>query len=155
MIWCHVLNPPEVVLQPTPALTFRALGGVLDIWVMVGPSPVEVIEQYTSIVGKPFLPPYWSLGYHQCKFGYNSLSRTQEVRTNEIRYRLHGVLFLFCAIMFMQILNKTRLAGIPIDVQWNDIDYMDQFKDFTYDKDKFAGLPDFVDRLHQVFFCKT
>ena len=115
----------EAILQPTPAITFRALGGYIDIHIMLGKTPLDVIEQYTDVVGKPFLPPYWSLGYHQCKFGYKTLARTK------------------------QILNQTREANIPIDVQWNDIDYMDQFKDFTYDHVNFEGLPDFVEELHQ------
>ena len=51
-------------------------------------------------------------GYHQCKFGYGSLNRTKE------------------------ILSQTQKANIPIDVQWNDIDYMDDRKDFTYDHKK-------------------
>ena len=76
--------------------------------IKAGPSPNEIVSQYTKIVGKPFLPPYWSLGYHQCKFDYGSLNRTK------------------------QILKQTQDAGIPIDVQWNDIDYMEDHKDFTY-----------------------
>ena len=90
-----------------------------------GPSPDKIISQYTKIVGKSFLPPYWSLGYHQCKFDYGSLDRTK------------------------QILKQTQEAGIPIDVQWNDIDYMDDHKDFTYSKSKFADLPKFVQDLHK------
>jgi len=35
-------------------------------------------------------------------------------------------------------------AGFPYDVQWTDIDTMDQHLDFTYDKDKFNGLPDLI-----------
>ena len=69
---------------------------------VLGPTPVSVVEQYSSLTGKPFLVPYWSLGYHQCRFGYNSLNKTRA------------------------ILEQTIDAGIPIDVQWNDIDYMDQ-----------------------------
>ena len=45
-------------------------------------------------------------------------------------------------------MNQTREAKIPIDVQWNDIDYMDQNKDFTYDSEKYEGLPEFVQELH-------
>ena len=33
-------------------------------------------------------------------------------------------------------------------MQYGDIDYMDEKKSFTYDKDKFAGLPEYVDQLH-------
>ena len=69
----------EIVLQPTPAITFRALGGILDFYIFTGPTPKSVIEQYSGVIGKPFLPPYWSLGYHQCKFGYKSLNRTKQV----------------------------------------------------------------------------
>ncbi len=67
------LLPPEVTLQPTPALTFRTIGGILDLYFLLGPSPLEVVEQYTAVVGRPFLPPLWSLGYHQCRFGYKSV----------------------------------------------------------------------------------
>lgn len=34
------------------------------------------------------------------------------------------------------------------DVQYTDIDYMEDKKDFTYDKVKFDGLPEFADYLH-------
>lgn len=75
----------DIVLQPLPALTYRLIGGVLDLYVFLGPTPNDVVRQYTEVVGKPFLPPYWSLGYHQCRFGYGSTERTREVwqRTRE------------------------------------------------------------------------
>merc|ERR1711971_702622 len=46
-------------------------------------------------------------------------------------------------------MGQTQDAGIPIDVQWNDIDYMQDHLDFTYSKSKYAGLPEFVDYLHK------
>lgn len=120
------LDLPEIVLQPTPALTFRAIGGILDLYLFVGPSPVQVIEQYTSLIGKPALPPFWSLGYHQCKFGQTTLNQTQK------------------------ILEQTMVAKIPIDTQWNDLDYMSRRNDFTLDTDHFKDLPKFVAKLHEV-----
>ena len=45
---------------------------------------------------------------------------------------------------------RTREAGIPFDVQWGDIDYMDRRLDFTVDQDNFAGLADFVAELHEM-----
>ena len=119
-------NAMEVVLQPTPGITLRSLGGIFDLFFIAGPDPSSIVSQYTKIVGKSYLPPYWSLGYHQCKFGYGSLNRTR------------------------QVLEQTQKAGIPIDVQWNDIDYMDNHKDFTYDKNgQFKDLPSFVQGLHE------
>ncbi|GFQ90813.1 lysosomal alpha-glucosidase [Trichonephila clavata] len=117
-------NAMDAVLQPTPAISLRTIGGVLDFFVMLGLSPSDVVEQYTSIVGRPFMVPYWSLGFHLCKYGYDSLDNTNET------------------------LQRNLDKGVPIDVQWNDIDFMKRYLDFTYDPVNFAKLPEFVDDLH-------
>ncbi|XP_029161995.1 lysosomal alpha-glucosidase-like [Nylanderia fulva] len=119
-------NAMEVILQPTPALTFRTIGGIFDIYFFLGPTPADVVKQYSEIVGKPFMPPYWSLGFHLCRFGYETLDKTRAVW------------------------NRTRTAGIPFDTQWNDLDYMDKNNDFTYNKEKFKDLPKFIDEIHSV-----
>lgn len=124
-IYLHNINFIEVLLQPTPAATFRSLGGVLDFFVFAGPTPGQVVQQYQRVVGFPAMPPYWALGFHLCRYGYRTLNKTREVMENNIR------------------------AGIPLDVQWNDIDYMKNWNDFTYDKDTYAGLPDFVAKVHE------
>ena len=66
----------EAILQPygggQGGLTLRTLGGIIDVYVFTGPNPVQVIEQYVSLIGRPFLPPFWSLGFHLCRWGYNS-----------------------------------------------------------------------------------
>lgn len=40
--------------------------------------------------------------------------------------------------------------GVPVDTHWNDIDYMSDYEDFTYSKDRFSGLPEYVDYLHSL-----
>ncbi|KAK0082860.1 hypothetical protein PV325_009722, partial [Microctonus aethiopoides] len=119
-------NAMDIILQPTPALTYRSIGGIFDFYFFMGPTPADVLRQYTLITSKPFLPPYWSLGFHLCRFGYRSLNKTIEVW------------------------NRTRAAGIPFDTQWNDLDYMNNANDFTYDNITFKDLPKFVDQLHQL-----
>ncbi|KAF4522929.1 hypothetical protein B566_EDAN012624 [Ephemera danica] len=65
---------PEYQLQSAaPAVVWRTIGGILDFYVVTGPTPEDVIKQYTNIVGRSFLPPYWSLGFQLSRYGYNSL----------------------------------------------------------------------------------
>uniref|UniRef100_A0A3Q3IAX0 P-type domain-containing protein n=1 Tax=Monopterus albus TaxID=43700 RepID=A0A3Q3IAX0_MONAL len=113
-----------VILQPAPALTWRTVGGILDFYIFLGPDPGSVIEQYVEVIGFPSMPIYWALGYHLCRWGYNTSDNTWEV------------------------VKTMRNSGIPQDVQWNDIDYMDRFMDFTFDSTNFATLPELVKDLH-------
>uniref|UniRef100_A0A8C9WNQ5 Alpha glucosidase 2 n=1 Tax=Scleropages formosus TaxID=113540 RepID=A0A8C9WNQ5_SCLFO len=117
-------NAMDVVLQPAPAITWRTIGGILDIYIFLGPDPSSVIQQYLQVVGSPAMPPYWALGYHLCRWGYNSSDNTWEM------------------------VRTMRKYGIPQDVQWNDIDYMDRSMDFTMDPQNFATLPEMVKDLH-------
>lgn len=118
-------NAMDVILQPTPAVTWRTSGGILDFFIFMGPSAPEVTRQNLNLIGKPVMQPYWSLGFHLCKYGYNSLAKTNET------------------------MQRNLDAGIPLDAQWNDIDHMDRQNDFTYDKKNFKELPEFVDELHE------
>lgn len=63
-------NAQEVTLGPAPHLVYRTIGGQLDIFFFPGPKPEQVIQQYQQVIGRPFLPPYWALGY-QVKFVVN------------------------------------------------------------------------------------
>ena len=40
---------PDVTFQPTPALTYRTLGGILDFYMVLGPTPESVVQQYTEV----------------------------------------------------------------------------------------------------------
>lgn len=119
-------NAMDIILQPDQSVTFRPVGGILDFIIFGGPTPHDVVAEYQNMVGLPDLPPRWGLGFHLCRYGYNSLENTKEAW------------------------QRTRDAGIPFDVQWNDIDYMDRHNDFTYDPVHYKGLPEFVDHLHSI-----
>uniref|UniRef100_A0A8B9UBH1 Lysosomal alpha-glucosidase n=1 Tax=Anas zonorhyncha TaxID=75864 RepID=A0A8B9UBH1_9AVES len=118
-------NAMDVVLQPSPALTWRTTGGILDFYVFLGPDPKSVVRQYLDVVGFPFMPPYWGLGFHLCRWGYSSTTTTRQAVAN------------------------MSAARFPLDVQWNDLDYMDAKRDFTFNKETFKDYPDMVRDFHQ------
>ena len=116
-------NAMDYSFGPEPSLTIRTIGGILDFFVFLGPSPEQVIQQYTWLVGRSFLPPYWGLGFHLCRWGYGNLTH-------------------------MKMVNKrNRDAGVPLDVQYADIDYMDAEKDFTIDPINYRGLKEFFSQI--------
>jgi alpha-glucosidase len=108
------------------SVEFIAIGGVLDLYVLAGPTPIEVSQQYAAVVGPPAMVPYWSLGFHQCKFGYQDWFQVAEVITNY------------------------SAAGIPLETMWTDIDYLDHRRVFSLDPDRFplSKMRDIVRHLH-------
>ncbi|CAL8305811.1 unnamed protein product [Merluccius merluccius] len=118
-------NAIEVALQPTPALTWVSLGGILDLYVFLGPDPQSVVRQYLQVIGFPMMPPYWSLGFHLCRWGYST--------TNETR----------------SVVQRMHMHNFPLDVQWNDLDYADKRRVFTFDPQRFGDLPDMVEEFHR------
>jgi alpha-glucosidase (family GH31 glycosyl hydrolase) len=47
------------VLYEDGKLTYKVIGGILDFYIFLGPSPIEVVEQYSELIGYPYLIPYW------------------------------------------------------------------------------------------------
>nr|DBA29502.1 TPA: hypothetical protein GDO54_009725 [Pyxicephalus adspersus] len=115
-------NAMDIFLQPTPAITYRTIGGILDFFIMLGPTPESVVQQYTKLIGRPVMPAYWSLGFQLSRYGYNSDSEIE------------------------QLYNDMVAAQIPYDVQYADIDYMERQMDFTLGE-KFSSLPNFFDKI--------
>uniref|UniRef100_A0A3B4D4X4 Lysosomal alpha-glucosidase n=1 Tax=Pygocentrus nattereri TaxID=42514 RepID=A0A3B4D4X4_PYGNA len=118
-------NAMEVALQPGPALTWVTTGGILDLYIFLGPDPQSVVRQYHRVIGYPMMPPYWSLGFHLCRWGYASTNATRAV------------------------VQKMHEANFPLDVQWNDLDYADKRRVFTFDPQRFGDLPEMVKEFHQ------
>ena len=57
----------DVVLTNETA-SFRVTGGVLDLYFFMGPGPMQVLEQFTRLFGRPAMQPRWALGFHQSKW---------------------------------------------------------------------------------------
>ncbi|KAK4687888.1 alpha-glucosidase, partial [Tremellales sp. Uapishka_1] len=133
-------NGMDVILQDG-VIEYRAIGGTIDLCkknvkssaiklihdsdFLSGGTPNDVAAQYAQTVGLPQAMPFWSFGFHLCRWGYTSLAETRS------------------------IVDSMRSAGIPLEVQWNDIDWMRHYREFQFD-DNFspAEYKSFIDYLH-------
>ena len=101
--------------------------GIFDMYFFLDHStPESVVKDYHKLIGFPLLPPFFSIGWNQCRYGYTSTDNLKEVYENY------------------------TAADFPMDTLWSDIDYMHKYRDFTFDNNgSYAGLDSFVkDTLH-------
>ena len=104
--------------------SFWALGGEMNYYFIYGPQMTDVVASYTDLTGKPHqLPPMWTLGYHQCKWSYYPESNVKEIAA------------------------EFRKLKIPCDAIYLDIDYMDGFRCFTWNKEYFPDPKRMVQEL--------
>ena len=102
----------------------KTIGGVLDLYFIYSGTMDTVLKKYHALIGYPYLPPFWALGWQQSRYGWHTLSDVQDV------------------------VSKYNQLKLPLDVVWSDIDYMHQYADFTVSPSRYGGLKAFVDNLH-------
>lgn len=79
----------QEVLLRSKGLTWRTLGGSIDLTFYAGPTQADVTKQYQlSTVGLPAMQQYNTLGFHQCRWGYNNWSEFQDVLDNFERFEI-------------------------------------------------------------------
>ena len=106
-------------------LEHRTIGGVIDYYITINDTPDKALISIHDIIGHPTLPPYWSLGFHQCRWGYQSAQEIRDVYENYVAYEL------------------------PIDTFWGDIDMLQDYRIFTLNDKEFKDLPNLINELHQ------
>lgn len=111
------------------SLKYMITGGELELKFFLGDEyPDTVIKMYHNYINKWTMMPFWSFGYHQSRWGYIYLQDMIDVYNNMTHYKL------------------------PIDVIWSDIDYMDNFTDFTVDYNRYdlGEFRNLVQKVHWV-----
>ena len=95
----------------------------LVVYVLLGPTPADVLERYTALTGRTPMPPLWALGNQQSRWSYMS---AEEV---------------------LAIAREFRAREIPCDVLYLDIDHMDGYRVFTWDRERFPDPAGLIEEL--------
>ena len=106
-------------------LEHLTIGGVIDYFITLNNNPEQALISLHEIIGHPTMPPFWSLGFHQCRWGYYSDKDIRNIYENYIAYEL------------------------PIDTFWGDIDILQDYRIFTLNKDAFSDLPNLIHEMHE------
>ncbi|XP_004400449.1 PREDICTED: neutral alpha-glucosidase C [Odobenus rosmarus divergens] len=89
--------------------------GIIDVFLLTGPTPSDVFKQYSYLTGTQAMPPLFSLGYHQCRWNYED---EQDIKQVDAGFDEHD---------------------IPYDVMWLDIEHTEGKRYFTWDKKRFPN----------------
>ncbi|MBD5149287.1 MAG: alpha-glucosidase [Oscillibacter sp.] len=95
----------------------------MALYVIEGESAYDIVKQFRKIIGRSYIPPKFAFGYGQSRYGYKT------------------------ADDFREVVQKHREAGVPLDMVYMDIDYMERFKDFVPAPEIFPDFPAFVSEL--------
>ncbi|WP_294372207.1 glycoside hydrolase family 31 protein [uncultured Clostridium sp.] len=107
---------------------FSAVDGNLDYYFLYGPSIKNVVKGYTYLTGTMPLPQKWTLGYQQCRWSYDTEKRVMEIAEN------------------------FRNRDIPCDTIYLDIDYMDGYRVFTWNNERFSNPEAMIKKLNEMGF---
>src|SRR5487761_700001 len=110
-----------------PALmSFGVVAGELTYYIFAGPTPADVLRQYSELTGRMPLPPRWALGYGQSRWSY------------------------FPEAHLRAVAQGFRSRQIPCDHLWLDIDYMDGYRVFSWSPTRFSQPGVLLDELREA-----
>lgn len=103
--------------------SFWADGGELQYYYIHGPHMMDVVKSYHILTGTHPMPPLWALGYHQCRWSYYPEAKVKKIT------------------------NGFRENKIPCDGIYLDIDYMDGYRCFTWNRKYFPDPKKMISEL--------
>ena len=97
----------------------------LYLYVIEGENAYDIVKQFRKLIGRSYIPPKFAFGLGQSRWGY----KTRED--------------------FENVAKGYRENQIPLDMIYMDIDYMQDYKDFTLNEKEFSDFPDFVQGMKE------
>ncbi len=97
----------------------------VTLYVIEGKNAYDIVKQFRKLIGQSYIPPKFAFGYAQSRWGYKTKQDYREVA------------------------REYRKNHIPIDMIYMDIDYMQDFKDFTLNEQNFSDFEEFVKEMKQ------
>ena len=97
----------------------------LYVYVIEGENAYDIVKQFRKIIGRSYIPPRFAFGFGQSRWGY----KTKED--------------------FVKVLRGYRDHHIPLDMIYMDIDYMQDYKDFTVNEENFPDFAEFVRKMKE------
>jgi len=102
---------------------FGAEGGEMNYFFFYGPSIKKILGRYADLTGHMPMPPLWALGNQQSRWSY------------------------YPDTMVEDVVNEYRRRDLPLDVVHLDIDYMNGYRVFTFNKERFPDPKGLSDKL--------
>lgn len=100
-------------------------GRDVDIYIIKGNGLRDITKNFLGIIGESYIAPKWGFGYLQSRWGYQTREDVTEIAN--------------------QFVNKE----IPCDGICLDLDYMDDFKDFSLSNERFANFEELTSTLKE------
>lgn len=95
------------------------------LYVVEGETALDIIHEFRVAIGKSYKAPLWGFGYGQSRWGYKC---TEDIR---------------------KIVSEHKRLNLPIDSVYMDIDYMQDYKVFTINPDRYPEFPEFVKEMKE------
>ena len=87
-----------------------------DLYLLSGGNENAVCKEFRTLIGRSYIPPKWAFGLAQSRWGYKT---EEDVREVARQYKEHD---------------------LPLDMICMDIEYMQDYADFTVNKERFPDL---------------
>ena len=94
-----------------------------DLYILTGKNETAICKAFRKLIGQSYIPPKWAFGFAQSRWGYKTEADVREIA------------------------EQYRKNHLPLDMICMDIDYMQNYADFTINKERFPDLKKLSDDL--------